>query len=77
MHGAESIGEAIEPFGIVVSKYQGNSSLHERTLKHLRKDHRYPNVFETVIPQANAIAESAEFTPINTLRRRRGRSCRP
>lgn len=67
---ADSIAESIEPFGIVVSKYQSNSSLHNRTLRQIREDGKYPHVFETVIPQANAIAESAEFTPINTLRQK-------
>jgi chromosome partitioning protein len=70
---ADSIGEPIEPYGIVVSKYQSNSSLHNRTLKQLRDDRaKYPRVFDTVIPQANQIAESAEFTPINTLRQKYG-----
>ena len=67
---AESVGEPIEPYGIVVSKYQGISSLHGRTLKNLRDDPKYPHVFTTVIPQANAVAESAEFTPLNTLRQK-------
>lgn len=67
---ADSIAETIEPFGIVVSKYQGNSSLHNRTLRQIRDDGKYPHVFKTVIPQANAIAESAEFSPINTLRQK-------
>lgn len=70
---ADSIGEPIEPYGIVVTKYQSNSSLHNRTLKQLRDDRaKYPPVFETVVPQANQIAESAEFTPINTLRQKYG-----
>lgn len=67
---ADDIGESIDPLGIIISKYQSNSSLHQRTLKHLREDSRYPDVFDTVIPQANAIAESAEFTPINTLKQK-------
>jgi len=68
---AENISEPVEPYGIVVSKYQGNSSLHGRTLKQLREERgKYPHVFKTVIPQANALAESAEFSPINTLRQK-------
>ena len=70
---ADSIGEPVEPYGIVVTKYQSNSSLHNRTLKQLREDRvKYPHVFSTVIPQANQIAESAEFTPVNTLRQKYG-----
>jgi len=70
---ADSIGEPIEPYGVVVSKYQSNSSLHNRTLRQLREDRaKYPPVFSAVVPQANQIAESAEFTPINTLRQKYG-----
>ena len=68
---ADSIREPIEPYGIVVTKYQSNSSLHNRTLKQLREDReRYPRIFSTVVPQSNAMAESAEFTPTNTLRQK-------
>lgn len=70
---ADSIGEPIEPYGIVVTKYQSNSSLHNRTLKLLRDERtKYPPVFNTVVPQANQIAESAEFTPVGTLRQKYG-----
>ncbi|NLW36828.1 MAG: AAA family ATPase [Syntrophorhabdus aromaticivorans] len=70
---ADSIGEPIEPYGLVITKYQSNSSLHNRTLKQLQDDRKkYPPVFESVIPQANQIGESAEFTPINTLRQKYG-----
>lgn len=69
---ADNIGKELDPLGIVVSKYQSNSSLHKRTLKNLREDDKYPNVFDTVIPQSNSTAESAEFTPVNTLRQKYG-----
>lgn len=68
---AGNIGEPIERYGIVVSKYQGNSPLHGRILKHLREDKdKYPMVFKTIIPQADAIASAAEFTRVNTLRQK-------
>lgn len=72
---AENIGEPIEPYGIIVSKYQGNSPLHHRTMRRLRADSekdpdKWPPVFETIVPQADAIASSAEFSPINTLRQK-------
>jgi len=68
---ADNIGEPIEPYGIVVSKYQGNAPLHSRTLKRLQEDRdKYPPIFTTVIPQADAIAAAAEFTPVNTLRQK-------
>jgi chromosome partitioning protein len=68
---AATIGEPIDPYGIIVTKYQGGSSLHGRTLKHLREDRvKYPPIFKTIIPQANAISEAAEFEPVNTLRQK-------
>lgn len=68
---ADDIREPIEPYGIVVTKYQSNSSLHNRTLKQLRDDRaKYPHVFSTVVPQSNAMAESAEFAATNTLRQK-------
>ena len=72
---SDNIGEPIEPYGIIVSKYQGISPLHQRTMKRLRSDSekdpdKWPNVFDTVINQADAIASSAEFSPINTLRQK-------
>ena len=67
---AESISEPVDPYGIVVTKYQSNSSLHNRTMRSLREDPKYPHVFPTIIPQANAVAESAEFSPVNTLRQK-------
>ena len=68
---ADNIREPIVPYGIVVSKYQSNSSLHNRTLRQLRDDRaKYPPVFSTVVPQSNAMAESAEFVPVNTLKQK-------
>ncbi len=67
---AENIGEPIETYGIVISKYDSRSPLHTRTMKNLRTDSKYPEVFDTVIPQATAMAEAAEFTYVNTLRQK-------
>ena len=70
---AESIGEDIEPFGIVVSKYQANSILHRNTLHWLRKQQDYPPVFNTVIPQANQIAAAAATEGrVSTLKQKWG-----
>lgn len=66
---AENISQPIELYGIVVSRYQPNSPLHNRTLKQLQSDReKYPHVFQTVIPQSNAIAGYAELRPLDTLR---------
>ncbi|MBX3409886.1 MAG: AAA family ATPase [Phycisphaeraceae bacterium] len=68
---ADNIREPIVPYGIVVTKYQSNSSLHNRTLRQLRDDReKYPHVFSTVVPQSNAMAESAEFVAVNTLKQK-------
>lgn len=70
---AKNIGESLEPYGIVITKFQAGSSLHTRTVKQLRGDSKkYPPVFDAVIPQANQIGESAEFTPVGTLRQKYG-----
>lgn len=68
---AKTIGESIDPYGIIVTKYQSGSSLHNRTLKRLREDRdKYPKIFNTVIPQSDAIGSAAEFEPVNTLRQK-------
>lgn len=70
---ADTIGEPIEPYGIVVSKYDSRSPLHDRTIKRLREDtDKYPKVFSTIIPQRTATGEAAEFTPVSTLRQKYG-----
>jgi chromosome partitioning protein len=68
---ADTIREPIVPYGIVVTKYQQKLSLHNRTLKQLRDDReKYPHVFSTVVRQSNAVAEAAEFVPMNTLKQK-------
>ena len=65
------IAEPIEPLGIVVTKYQANSTVHCNTLNRLRANGS-PQVFDTVIPQANKFAEAAEYGPRMTLRQKWG-----
>ncbi len=70
---AEDINEDIPPLGIIITKYQANSTMHVNTRERLRADAeegKGPYVFETVIPQGNAIAASAEFTARGTLRQK-------
>lgn len=69
---ADNIGEEITPLGIVISKYRDQSTVHWNTVRRLKADERMPPVFETFIPENNKIAESAEFTPVNTLRQKYG-----
>ncbi len=57
---SKEVGEDIEPIGIVITKYQENSTIHANVSKDLRRRND-PTVFDTVIKQANQIAASAEF----------------
>lgn len=70
---ADEINEDIPPLGIVITKYQANSTMHVNTENRLRSDAeegKGPRVFDTIIPQGNAIAASAEFTERGTLRQK-------
>nr|WP_281932787.1 AAA family ATPase [Methylocystis iwaonis] len=58
---SEAISETIEPVGIVATKYQANSTVHNNVLKQLREDADLPDVMDTIIRQANAVAAAAEF----------------
>lgn len=69
---ADNIGEQIRPLGVVISKLRAQSTVHKNTLRRLKTDPKYPQVFETAIPEANKLAESAEFLPVNTLRQKYG-----
>jgi len=68
---AKDISETIEPFGIIISKYRAQSTVHQNVLGRLRAKND-PHVFETVIPENNQIAASAEFLPVSTLRQKYG-----
>ena len=57
---SREIAEDVEPLGIVITKYQENSTTHKNVLKNLRTEGD-PPVFQTVIRQANQIAAAAEF----------------
>jgi chromosome partitioning protein len=58
---SEEIAETISPLGIVISKYQANSTVHSVRIGELRDDPRWRPIFDTVIPQANQIASAAEY----------------
>lgn len=57
---AKEIAESVEPIGIVITKYQANSTIHVNGARRLRKEND-PPVFDTQIRQANQIASAAEF----------------
>lgn len=65
------IGEPLEPYGIVISKYRAQLKLHTNTVRRLRTSGDAP-VFNTIIPESGRIAEAAEFTKLNTLRQKYG-----
>lgn len=70
---ATAIGEQIEPLGIVITKYQSNSTVHNNVLKQLRSDLNVPAVYETKIKQTNTASAAAEFSlSRRTLRQKYG-----
>ena len=68
---SSEIAEELEPLGIVITKYQSNSTVHLNTLNRLRSNGN-PRVFDTVIPQANQFAGAAEFGFQMTLKQKWG-----
>ncbi|MEV6287904.1 AAA family ATPase [Kribbella sp. NPDC051770] len=69
---ANGIGETIEPLGVIVSKFRAASTLHQNTVEQLERDDKFPEVFETIIPEGNDVAASAEFVRRSTLRQKYG-----
>lgn len=67
---ADNLGESIRELGIVVTKYRAASTGHRTTIDRLEDDEELPVVFETRIPEGNAIAGSAEFAPYSRLRQK-------
>lgn len=70
----DALGEEIAEVGVVVSKFRSNSTLHRNTVARLRSDpeFEYPAVFDTMVPETNQIASSAEFTRYGTMRQKYG-----
>ena len=59
---SKQIAEPIEPFGIVVSKYREQSTVHRNVIKRLDKAGDAP-LFNTIIKENNQIASAAEYAP--------------
>lgn len=69
---SERIGRTVAPLGIVITKFQANSSVHNAVRARLEKLSD-PPVFEEVIRQSNQIAAAAEFVKEQrTLRQKYG-----
>ncbi len=56
---SEAIGRPVQPLGIVVTRYQGNSEAHREVLRKLRRAGD-PPVFNTIVWHAERISSSAE-----------------
>jgi chromosome partitioning protein len=69
---SSELRQPIPPYGIVISKYRAQARTHRTTVERLRNDDRMPNVFQTMIPEANDIAQAAEYRRTSTLRQRWG-----
>ena len=68
---SEEIAEEIEPLGIIITKYQSNSTVHKNTRRRLRAKGD-PQVFKSVIAQANQFAGAAEHSGQMTLKQKWG-----
>lgn len=69
---SDEVAEEIEPLGIIITKYQSNSTVHNNVLKNLRASKDAP-VFDTVIRQANQVAAAAEHSTYGrTLKQKYG-----
>lgn len=65
---AREVNQTIDLYGIIISKYRAQSTTHRQTVEALR---RGPEpVFETMIPEGEAIAGSAEYVGRSTLRQK-------
>ena len=68
---SSEIVETIEPLGIVITKYQANSTVHNHTIRRLNSTGN-PRVLETIIPQANQFSAAAEYGSNMTLKQKWG-----
>ena len=68
---ADNIGKDIAEIGIVVTKYRAASTVHNNTIRRLQGA-QDPIVMDTIIPETNQIAASAEFADYGTLRQKYG-----
>ena len=69
---SEEIAEPIDPLGIVITKFQSNSTVHSNVLGDLTAANDAP-VFDAIIPQANDIAAAAEHSDYSrTLKQKYG-----
>jgi len=69
-------GTSAVPMGIIIAKYRAQSGLHNSKVRQLRGDAnngKLPPIFDTVVPEAAQVAESADFTAsVKTLKQKYG-----
>ncbi len=68
---ANVVGHPIEPFGIALTKFRVQSTIHINTASQLRGGN-HTAVFDTEIPEGNQLAATAEFRDVTTLREKIG-----
>jgi chromosome partitioning protein len=68
---ASTISENIDPLGIIATKYRSQSTIHNNTIKLLKRGKDAP-MFATIIPESNQIAAAAEYTKYSTLKQKWG-----
>lgn len=66
-----TIGQTIEPLGILATKYRAQSPVHQQQLRDLQREKDAP-LFKTVVPENSEIAGAAEFKQVSTLRQKWG-----
>lgn len=70
---ADELGQNIEPYGIVVSKYRAASTTHNNHVEALRRRGApYPPVFKSLIPETDELSAAAAAESRGTLRQRWG-----
>ena len=69
--GAE-IGRSVVELGVVITKYRASSTLHQETVRRLRRDPSIHNVVPVYLHEANAIGAAAEYAPVATLHAKYG-----
>lgn len=70
---SRNIGRDICPLGIVISKFQANSTVHNNIVRELRNNPNHPKVYQTIIKQSNSASAAVEYWPDKrTLRQKYG-----
>lgn len=70
---SHAIDEPITPYGIVITKYQANSTVHYNVTRDLQNNNLLPDVYNVEIKQTNIMSSAAEFiSDQRTLRQKYG-----